>query len=50
MAKKKDVCEDCGAELGEDGVCIECGWSKEGGTPEDSEETSEEDEDEEEEF
>jgi hypothetical protein len=47
MAKKKDVCEDCGAELGEDGVCIECGWSKEGENVE--EETSEEGETEEEE-
>ena len=44
MVKKKDICEECGAELGEDGVCIECGWSKETGASEGSEEISEEEE------
>jgi hypothetical protein len=52
MAKKKDVCEECGSELGEDGICIECRWSKEGGIVEEenSEEEKEESEEEEEEL
>lgn len=29
MAKKKDNCEECGGELGEDGICQDCGWVKE---------------------
>jgi TATA-binding protein-associated factor Taf7 len=29
MAKKKNLCEECNGELGEDGVCQECGWTKE---------------------
>jgi hypothetical protein len=28
MAKKKDICEECQGELGEDGVCQDCGWIK----------------------
>jgi hypothetical protein len=28
MAKKKDNCEECGGELGEDGVCQDCGCVK----------------------
>jgi hypothetical protein len=53
MAKKKlGVCGDCGAELGEDDICPECGWSKESGTVEakeevDGEETEETEEEEE---
>lgn len=58
MAKKKlGVCEDCGAELGEDEICPECGWSKNGENTEAKEELdgegteeSEEEEDEEEEY
>lgn len=57
MAKKKCVCGDCGAELGEDDICPECGWSKDSENTEvkedvnegDSEESGEE-EDEEEEY
>ena len=56
MAKKKvDVCGDCGAELGEDEICPECGWNKNGENTEakeelDGEETEESEEDEEEEY
>jgi len=45
MAKKRDICEECGGEMGEDGVCTECGWSREGESSE--EETEEESEEEE---
>ena len=55
MAKKKDNCEECGGELGEDGVCQDCGWVKEGDAVEkeagiEEEEVEEESEDEEEEY
>jgi len=50
MVKKKDNCEECGGELGEDGICQDCGWVKEEADAEPKEETVEsEDTDEEEE-
>ncbi len=27
MAKKK-MCKECGDEIGEDGICVGCGWSE----------------------
>jgi len=55
MAKKSNSCEECGGELGEDGVCQDCGWVKEDTEAEPKEETAEsedidEDEEEEEEY
>jgi hypothetical protein len=29
MVKKKDICEECGGEFGEDGICQDCGCVKE---------------------
>jgi hypothetical protein len=55
---KKNNCEECGGELGEDGICQDCGWVKEDDSDkkealteeDDSEDESSEDEEGEEEF
>ncbi len=41
MAKKKDICEECGGKLNEDGTCEDCGWNKEGKFEEVEKETAE---------
>ena len=48
MAKKRDNCEECGGELGEDGVCQDCGWVKEEADAEPKGETAESEDTEEE--
>ncbi|MFH1229167.1 MAG: hypothetical protein V1678_01945 [Candidatus Aenigmatarchaeota archaeon] len=56
MAKKKDNCEECGGEFGEDDICKDCGCVKEDDSvkkeatteEDDSEDESSEDKEEEE--